>query len=88
MLGASACWFKSADPDFARYQLAPELDSYSGRPRILVVERKQPGGRPSLVVQAEGDPARMEAFGPLMGGATGARITKDVNRWVGGSKGC
>jgi hypothetical protein len=88
MLGANACWFKSADPAFATYQLAPELNSYTGRPRILVVERSRPTGRPLLVVQAEGDPARLEAFGPMMSGSSSARITTDVNRWAGGAKGC
>jgi hypothetical protein len=88
MFGANTCWFKSADPAFARYQLAPELNSYTGRPRILVVERSQPTGRPLLVVQAEGNPAKLEAFGPMMGGASSAKITTDVNRWAGGGKGC
>jgi hypothetical protein len=88
MMSANACWFKSADPAFAGYQLAPELNSFTGRPRILVVDKKHPTGRPSLVVQAEGNPAQLQAFGPMMGGASGGRITGDVNRWASGSKGC
>ncbi len=36
-LGAIACWFKSGDPAFKAYRLAPELNSFSGRPRILLV---------------------------------------------------
>ncbi len=88
MLNANACWFKSSDPAFAGYQLSPELNSFTGRPRILVVDRKHPTGRPSLVVQAEGNPAQMQAFGPMMSGASGGRITGDVNRWAGGSKAC
>ncbi|MDL2405712.1 hypothetical protein PY650_08540 [Rhizobium calliandrae] len=88
MLNANACWFKSADPAFAGYQLAPELNSYTGRPRILVVDKKHPTGRPSLVVQAEGNPAQLQAFGPMMSGASGGRITGDVNRWAAGTKGC
>ncbi|MDK4737655.1 hypothetical protein PH547_02115 [Rhizobium sp. CNPSo 3464] len=88
MLNANACWFKSADPVFAGYQLAPELNSYTGRPRILVVDKKHPTGRPSLVVQAEGNPAQLQAFGPMMSGASGGRITGDVNRWAAGTKGC
>lgn len=87
-VSANSCWFKSADPAFARYAMAPELNSFTGRPRILVVERSQPTGRPLLVVQAEGDPAKLAAFGPMMGGASGARISADVNRWAVGAKGC
>ena len=87
-VAANGCWFKSADPAFARYVMAPELNSFTGRPRILVVERSQPTGRPLLVVQAEGNPAKLAAFGPMMGGASGARISADVNRWAGGTKSC
>ncbi|MGO7206028.1 hypothetical protein ACCT30_33540, partial [Rhizobium ruizarguesonis] len=41
-LGANACWFKSGDPAFAAYKLAPELNSFSGRPRILLVHKGSP----------------------------------------------
>jgi hypothetical protein len=88
MLSANACWFKAANPAFAKYQLAPELNSYTGRPRILIVDRSHPTGRPSLVVQAEGNPAKLEAFGPMMTGASSAQITGDVTRWANGNKGC
>lgn len=88
MLSASTCWFKSSDPSFSGYQLSPELNSFTGRPRILVVDKKHPTGRPSLVVQAEGSPAQLQAFGPMMSGASGGRITGDVNRWAAGSKSC
>ncbi|WFR96948.1 hypothetical protein [Rhizobium tumorigenes] len=87
-VAAHGCWFKSSDPAFARYTMAPELNSFTGRPRFLVVERSQPTGRPLLVVQAEGDPAKLAAFGPLMNGPNSARITSDINRWAGGTKGC
>ncbi|MEW9615289.1 hypothetical protein AB3G45_15805 [Shinella sp. S4-D37] len=87
-LGANGCWFKSGDPAFKAYRLAPELNSFSGRPRILVVHRNSPESRPLLVVQAEGNPAKLDAFGPLMAEAAGARITADVRRWAGGGKGC
>lgn len=87
-LGANSCWFKSGDPAFKAYRLAPELNSFSGRPRILVVHRNSPESRPLLVVQAEGSPAKLDAFGPLMGEAVGGRITTDVRRWAAGGKGC
>jgi hypothetical protein len=87
-VAANGCWFKSSDPAFARYVMAPELNSFTGRPRILVVERSQPTGRPLLVVQAEGNPAKLAAFGPMMSGSGGARISADVTRWATGGKSC
>ncbi|GAB1581852.1 hypothetical protein [Phyllobacterium phragmitis] len=87
-LAANSCWFKSKDPTFRPYRLAPELNSFSGRPRILVVPAKNPGDRPLLVVQAEGHPTRVEAFGPLMHQSSGNRIASDVRRWAAGDSGC
>lgn len=87
-LGASACWFKSKDPAFAAYKLSPELDSYSGKPRVLMVDRHHPESRPDLVIMAEGDPARLQAFGPMMQGPLNARITAGVNHWARGNTGC
>jgi hypothetical protein len=87
-LGANACWFKSGDPAFAAYKLAPELNSFSGRPRILLVHKGSPESRPLLVVQAEGSPSRLQAFGPMMSEPVAGRITTDVNRWSAGSKAC
>ncbi|MBY5353413.1 hypothetical protein HFO94_07645 [Rhizobium leguminosarum] len=87
-LAANACWFKSGDPAFAAYKLAPELNSFSGRPRILLVHKGSPESRPLLVVQAEGSPSRLQAFGPMMQEPVAGRITTDVNRWSGGNKAC
>lgn len=87
-LGANSCWFKSGDPAFAAWRLAPELNSFSGRPRILLVPRNSPESRPALVVQAEGNPARLDAFGPVMSGPTATRVANDVRRWAAGGKGC
>ncbi|KAF5887435.1 MULTISPECIES: hypothetical protein [Rhizobium] len=87
-LGANACWFKSGDPAFAAYKLAPELNSFTGRPRILLVHKGSPESRPLLVVQAEGSPSRLQAFGPMMQEPVAGRITTDVNRWSGGNKAC
>nr|WP_316654360.1 hypothetical protein [uncultured Gellertiella sp.] len=87
-LGAAQCWFKSHDPAFAAYHMAPELNSYSGRPRLLLVKAHSPESRPLLVVQAEGNPARVDTFGPLMNDASAGRIMADVNRWAAGGKGC
>ncbi len=87
-VGANSCWFKSKDKDFRGYALAPELNSFTGRPRFLVVPARNLGGRPLLVVQAEGNPARIEAFGPMMQQSNGSRIAKDINRWAAGEKDC
>ncbi len=87
-LGANSCWFKSGDAAFAAYKLAPELNSFSGRPRILVVHKGSPESRPLLVVQAEGNPAKMQAFGPMMSEPVAGRIAADVTRWSGGNRAC
>lgn len=87
-LGANGCWFKSGDAAFAAYKLAPELNSFSGRPRILVVHKGSPESRPLLVVQAEGNPAKMQAFGPMMSEPVAGRIAADVTRWSGGNRAC
>jgi hypothetical protein len=89
MLGASRCWFKSGDPMFAAYKMAPELNSYTGTPRILLVKKHAPESRPLLVVRASGSPAKVDAFGPLMNEpAMAARVQKDVNGWMRGGQGC
>lgn len=87
-LGANGCWFKSGDAEFKPYRLAPELNSFSGRPRILIVPRKSPEARPLAVVQAEGNPARLQAFGPLLSEPVGTRMAADIRRWAAGGQGC
>ncbi|AFL52592.1 hypothetical protein ABIE78_001526 [Sinorhizobium fredii] len=87
-LGANGCWFKSGDAAFKAYRLAPELNSFSGRPRILIVPRKSPESRPLAVIEAEGHPARLQAFGPLLSEPVGTRIASDVRRWAAGGQGC
>ena len=88
-LGANRCWFKSKDPAFSAYRLAPELKSFSGTPRILIVRKNSPESLPLLVVQAQGQPAKLSAFGPLMQDAlVNARVNKDVTRWARGGKDC
>lgn len=85
---AHRCWIASGDPAFARYGFANELNSFSGRPRFLLVPKGDFGGRPLLVVQAEGAQGRISAFGPLLEGADGARIAADVERWASGLQAC
>lgn len=85
---AQQCWFRSKAPEFADYRLSDELNSYSGRPRLLLVPARHPEALPLLVIHASGDPARVEAFGPLMDKPAGKRIATDLKRWTGGSTSC
>lgn len=87
-LTANRCWFKSGNAAFKQYGFEPELQSYSGRPRILVVPRNTPGGKPILVVEAEGNPARVSVYGPLMAAPQGNKIGEDIDRWVKGDNQC
>ncbi|MEF2546129.1 hypothetical protein VQ045_03025 [Aurantimonas sp. E1-2-R+4] len=87
-LAANRCWFKSGDPAFARYSLAPELSSFSGRPRFLLVPRGQLEARPLLVVEAQSGSANVSVYGPLMNEALASRIDTDLARWGAGAKTC
>jgi hypothetical protein len=87
-IAAQSCWFASKDPGFKSYRMANELNSYSGRPRFLLVPAKHPEGKPLLVVQAEGPAPSLQAFGPLMQEPLGARIQGDLKRWASGSSNC
>ena len=87
-IAAHKCWFASKDPAFKPYRMANELNSFSGQPRFLLVPANNYGGKPLLVVQAQGNSSRVEVFGPLMGVPLGARIGTDVNRWMNGDDVC
>jgi|AraplaDrversion2_2_1032049.scaffolds.fasta_scaffold11958_3 hypothetical protein len=87
-VSANRCWFKSGDPAFKSYAFAPELTSFSDRPRILLTRKGSADIRPLLVVQAEGRPARLSAFGPMMNDPIGGRVSKDVQRWSVGQTDC
>ena len=86
----AACWFAGARPAFAGYSYAPELTSYSNRPRVLVVPRSDPAGLPKLVIEASrAEPGTsVKLFGPLMAGPEAQAISRDVGRWVDGATGC
>ena len=87
-IAAHRCWFASGDKAFRDYSFANELNSFSGRPRFLVVPKSNFGGRPLLVVQAEGAAGQVTAFGPLMDQSEGSRISADIKRWTGGDSSC
>ncbi len=87
-IAAHKCWIASKDPAFKAYSMANELNSYGGNPRILLVPRKDYGGKPLLIVEARGSSSRVEVFGPLMDDALGARIGSDIRRWQTGNSSC
>lgn len=87
-ISAHKCWIASKDPAFRQYQMANELNSFSGTPRFLLVPAKHYGGKPLLVVQAQGNSSRVDVFGPLMKDPLGARISSDVARWQAGNPAC
>ena len=87
-LNANRCWIKSKDPAFAAYSLAPELSSFSGKPRFLLVPRGKPEARPLVVVEGRTGSSGVDTYGPLMGQSLGGRIDADVRRWSAGGNGC
>jgi len=87
-IAAHKCWIASKDPAFKSYQMANELNSFSGTPRFLLVPAKHYGGKPLLVVQAQGNSSHVDAFGPLMADPLGARIGSDIARWQAGNSAC
>ncbi|MBZ9798269.1 hypothetical protein [Mesorhizobium sp. ES1-4] len=87
-ISAHKCWIASKDPAFKQYQMANELNSFSGTPRFLLVPAKHYGGKPLLVVQAQGSSSRVDVFGPLMNDPLGGRISSDIARWQAGNPAC
>lgn len=85
-----SCWFAEGEQGFAGYLYVPELNSFSGRPRILIVRASDPAGLPRLVVQASavGSGSEVRLFGPMLGEAQAQRIERDVGRWAGGAREC
>jgi len=84
------CWFKSKNPTFLRFRLANEVNSLSGRPRLLLVPKNKPTGLPLLVVQAEktGGRTQLQAFGPLLSTDAGKAISTDLRNWTAGQTSC
>lgn len=87
-IAAHRCWFASNDPAFRGFSFANELNSFSGRPRFLLVPKNNFGGRPLLVVQAEGSSGRVDTFGPLLQQPLGPRVSADLQRWSSGDASC
>ena len=87
-LTARECWFRSGDPQFAEFRMAPELVSFSGRPRILLVPRNNPNGLPLAVIEATGTNTTINVYGPALARPVGNRIRTDVARWSAGPTAC
>lgn len=87
-LAANRCWFKSKDPAFAAYSLAPELSSFSGRPRFLLVPKGRPEQKPLLVVEGQPGSGAISTYGPVMGTSLGPRVQADISRWSAGDGNC
>lgn len=87
-IAAHRCWFASNDPAFRAYSFANELNSFTGTPRFLLVPRGDFGGRPLLVVQAQGTAGTVTTFGPLMDSTAAPRISADISRWSSGGTAC
>lgn len=85
---AHECWIRSKDPAFAGLRLIPELDTQYGRPRLLLLRKNSTQGLPVLVIEAYGNPARVETYGPLAATPLGNRIGNDVRRWSAGTRTC
>ena len=86
------CWFakNGGDPALKDYTMAPEVNSHTGKPRILIVPKSDPGGLPKLVAQAERsqDSTSFTTFGPLLGTADGPRLDASLRAWARGSTTC
>jgi hypothetical protein len=84
------CWFAKGDSTFAGYSHASETNAIAGPPRVLLVEKKAPDGRPALVIEFKtvGSAVDISVYGPLAAGDKAPRIQADLQRWATGGKGC
>jgi hypothetical protein len=78
------CWF-SGDAGFAAYRYAPEVNA--GAPRILLLSKKDPHGKPLLVIEPK-RAGTADAYGPLLAGTLAPRVIADLTRWLKGSSDC
>ena len=85
-----ACWFAKSDAAMKGYKMAVEINSYAGKPRILIVPHNNPGGLPKLVAQAESLKGKTSftTFGPLLATEDGPRLDASLRAWARGSRSC
>jgi hypothetical protein len=85
------CWFGKNNNRFEDLAPVSELDSLSQRPRILIVKRSNPEGRPLLVVDTEKASdgfVKVGVYGPLLETRDGGYIRKQVDLWKQGIYEC
>lgn len=85
---ALQCWIKSGDKAFRGFALVPELDTRSGSPRILIVQKGKSQGLPQLVIEANGNPVKLNTYGPLTSAPLSTRINSDIIAWNTGKDKC
>jgi hypothetical protein len=85
------CWFGAGSSGFSEYAAESDVNPVFNRARILLVPKNDLEAKPLLIVEAvdkNTTQATVSAYGPLMQGAQGARITADLKRWTSGSQAC
>ncbi len=82
------CWIKSGDRAFRDYQLVPELDTRTGKPRLLLLRSGRATGLPSLVIEGEDNPVAIITYGKLTSDPLSNRINSDIQRWSAGDNRC
>ncbi|RLQ88072.1 hypothetical protein [Notoacmeibacter ruber] len=83
---AQRCWMRSGDPAFQPYRIVPELDTRTGKPRILMLKAGNAAGLPQLVIEING--GTIDAYGPIQNTPLAARINRDIVRWANGTTSC
>lgn len=79
-----SCWF-AGDAAFTDYNYSPEINANA--PRILIVAKSDPHGRPLLVIEPR-TTTSADVYGPLLGGPAAPRVRADLDRWLKGASTC
>jgi hypothetical protein len=84
------CWLAKGQADFAGYVHASEINAIAGPPRVLLVDKKTPHGRPALVIEFKTSAGAVDiaVYGPLAAGAKAQIIEADLKRWASGGREC
>jgi len=85
------CWVGAGGSGFSEYASESDVNPVFNRARILLVPKNDLEAKPLLIVEAidkNNTQATVSAYGPLMQGAQGARISADLKRWTSGSQAC
>ncbi len=85
------CWFGAGASGFSDYAAESDVNPVFNRARILLVPKNDLEAKPLLIVEAvdkNRTQATVSAYGPLMQGAQGVRISADLKRWTSGSQAC